>query len=140
MSYPYKAIRINGRKIDEHRYVMEQKLGRRLKKWGQVHHKDGNKRNNDLDNLKLKTLSQHTKDHYANGDLHKLTLEDIQKSWLSRPKGIDSPWHKLTEDQVREIRKKLSDGAKARATAREYNISHVTVIRIRDGVDWKYLS
>lgn len=37
----------------EHRFVMEQSLGRELVKGENIHHKDGNKQNNDLDNLEL---------------------------------------------------------------------------------------
>jgi hypothetical protein len=37
----------------EHRYVMEQALGRLLAPWEVVHHKDGNGLNNDVDNLQL---------------------------------------------------------------------------------------
>jgi hypothetical protein len=37
----------------EHRHVMEQSLGRKLLKGENVHHKDGNKENNDPTNLEL---------------------------------------------------------------------------------------
>lgn len=37
----------------EHRFVMEQKIGRKLHKDETVHHKDGNRRNNHPDNLEL---------------------------------------------------------------------------------------
>lgn len=42
----------------EHRYVMEQHLGRALYKHENVHHKDGNKLNNDISNLELWSKSQ----------------------------------------------------------------------------------
>ena len=46
--------------ILEHRYVMEQHLGRYLDPSEVVHHKDGNPRNNALDNLELfATQSEH---------------------------------------------------------------------------------
>ncbi len=40
--------------ILEHRYIMAQILGRPLEKWETVHHRDGNKQNNDPSNLELR--------------------------------------------------------------------------------------
>lgn len=37
----------------EHRLVAEQKLGRKLKKEEQIHHADGNRQNNDPDNIEV---------------------------------------------------------------------------------------
>lgn len=42
---------INGKKVWTHRYNAEKKIGRKLKNYELVHHKDGNKTNNDYDNL-----------------------------------------------------------------------------------------
>lgn len=45
--------------IYEHRLVMSQYLGRSLQRWEHVHHKDGNKTNNSLNNLELHSESKH---------------------------------------------------------------------------------
>jgi hypothetical protein len=58
----------NGFTRDEHRYIMEKHLKRRLNKNEVVEHKDGNKKNNKLRNLKIMTRSEHTKMHYLKGD------------------------------------------------------------------------
>lgn len=49
--YEYKTI--NGRKERLHRIIMEEHLGRLLEKNEFVYHKDGDHRNNDIENLVL---------------------------------------------------------------------------------------
>ena len=46
--------------ILEHRYVMEQIMGRALHKWESVHHRDGNRQHNDPANLELWIKTQPT--------------------------------------------------------------------------------
>lgn len=60
----YKQISIGGIRILEHRYVMEQFLGRKLTSKEVVHHKDRNRQNNDIENLVLTDHSEHRKFHY----------------------------------------------------------------------------
>ncbi len=54
----YRVITVNGRQVLEHRYVMEQHLGRPLRKSETVHHRDGNRSRNTIDNLELWTGAQ----------------------------------------------------------------------------------
>lgn len=46
-------LRKNGKPVREHRFIMEQKLGRKLSSEEVVHHLDGNSLNNNPDNLLL---------------------------------------------------------------------------------------
>jgi len=67
---PFYGMRKAGGYVFEHRLVMAQHLGRPLHSWEVVHHKDGNKGNNSLDNLQLATRNSHATDHnkgYQNG-------------------------------------------------------------------------
>jgi len=52
----YIRLKVGKRWVREHRYVMEQQLGRPLEKYEHVHHKDGDRSNNQLDNLELWTI------------------------------------------------------------------------------------
>jgi HNH endonuclease len=54
----YRVITVNGRTVLEHRHVMEQHLGRPLRKGETVHHRDGNRSRNTIDNLELWTRAQ----------------------------------------------------------------------------------
>ncbi len=55
--------RARGKYVLEHILVVEKKLGRRLEKNECTHHIDGNKTNNDPQNLQVLTISDHTKMH-----------------------------------------------------------------------------
>lgn len=62
--------------IYEHRYVMEQKIGRYLRSTEIVHHKDGNKQNNHPDNLVLKfSNAEHALEHRKTPSTRRLPAE-----------------------------------------------------------------
>lgn len=64
--YKILEIKRNGKRyrIREHRLVMEEYLGRKLTVKEDVHHKDGNKLNNEISNLELMSKSEHSKLHH----------------------------------------------------------------------------
>lgn len=71
------------RRVKAHRLVMERHLGRRLSPGEHVHHIDGNKQNNVIENLQLISPSDHSK--LTNGERHykrgyKLNLTDEERA------------------------------------------------------------
>ena len=63
MTKGYKNIWIGDKCVLEHRYIMELHLGRKLSQDEVVHHIDDDGFNNDLSNLKLMPLQEHTQMH-----------------------------------------------------------------------------
>ena len=59
----YKVISVNKRRVYEHRFIMESKLGRLLLPSELVHHKDNNSLNNNIENLMLVSNVTHRKEH-----------------------------------------------------------------------------
>lgn len=64
---PFHPRAPKGGYVYEHRLVMENTLGRMLERHEVVHHKDGDKTNNDATNLVLTTQSAHAREHAERG-------------------------------------------------------------------------
>jgi hypothetical protein len=57
----YVVINVAGKQVREHRFIMEQHLGRKLTKNEHVHHINGNPQDNRLENLQVLSNSEHQK-------------------------------------------------------------------------------
>ena len=73
-------------RVKQHRWIAEGILGRPLKEWEDVHHKDGNKLNNSPENLEVIEHGEHTSHHnlsreYSRG--YKLNLTQEQRDQRS---------------------------------------------------------
>jgi len=61
----YLRININGERMLHHRYIMEQHLRRKLKSNERIHHINGNKTDNKIDNLELiKNNGEHMRKYH----------------------------------------------------------------------------
>lgn len=59
----YRTIIRKGKPMSEHRYVMEQYIGRKLERSEYIHHINGNKLDNRIENLKIMSPQQHNRQH-----------------------------------------------------------------------------
>lgn len=62
---PYRRVVKDGKFVYEHRWIMEQFIGRKLKYSEHVHHINGNPKDNRIENLEILTRSEHAKKHFG---------------------------------------------------------------------------
>lgn len=67
----YWVKRHKGRKQYWHRILMSQHLGRELRPDEVVHHRNGNKLDNRIENLEITTFRTHSLEHAGNTETHK---------------------------------------------------------------------
>lgn len=59
----YKRKKLNGKNLMEHRYVYQQFINRPLWRGELIHHKNGDKSDNRIENLEIMTPKQHSIHH-----------------------------------------------------------------------------
>jgi len=55
----YKYIKVNGKRVREHRHIMQLYLGRKLERWEHVHHINGDGQDNRIENLQVLSNAEH---------------------------------------------------------------------------------
>lgn len=115
-----------GKTLSVHRLVLCKYCPTENEIYLQVNHIDGNKTNNNLDNLEWVTQSENQK--------HAYSLDLINR------KGERNSQSKLTELQVKEIISDLLNEIPAHKIADKYNVSKSLITRIRTKRAWIYLT
>lgn len=64
MKAPYKKHNSKEQHIDEHRYIMQEYIGRKLERNEYVHHINGDKMDNRLENLMIISPLEHNRLHF----------------------------------------------------------------------------
>jgi hypothetical protein len=90
----------------------------------QVNHKNGNKTDNRASNLEYLTMSEN--------------IEHAKFSGLYT-KGTKRPASKLTENDVREIRKLSKQKLSSRKIGEMFGVGKTVILRIRNGENWKHV-
>ena len=86
----YMTSCISGKPRYQHRYVMEKHLKRQLRSDEHVHHKDGDKTNNALNNLEVLDCSEHQRLHMTSEQSRKIS----PKMTFDRAKEMSIKGHK----------------------------------------------
>lgn len=90
--YKYKALKINGKRIDEHRHVMQLHLGRKLLTTEIVRHYDGNTRNNVIENMYVINKNEQIKDQIKKGEVSQ-QIKDALERKKAGIKKTKKKWH-----------------------------------------------
>lgn len=131
----YVNIMVDGKPMGLHRHLMQEKLGRKLSRNEVVHHIDNNPSNNDISNLTVMTLSEHSR-HHSLG--RKPSAEQISRQRVSLCSS--NTGRKLSPQQVLDIREFLNAKVGVTLLAKMYSVSRRTIDKIRENKRYYWVS
>lgn len=120
----YPVIMVNKKLYPVHRYVYEKEYGK-IPKGYVVRHKCDNRRCVNPAHLEIGTQADNMRDMVERGRQIKGS-----KCWNA----------KLTEDDVREIKKRLTAGELCSDLAKIYGVNPATIRDIKRGITWKHIT
>lgn len=129
----YRAIKIDGVKHDYHRWLMEQKLGRKLSSDELVHHVNEDTMDNRIENLEVMSRSEHTRLHQAGRKVADWVRKAQSERMMGKP---NTACRKLSDKDVKFIRAHYTPRDREfglRPLAKKYGINHSALHRIIKG-------
>jgi hypothetical protein len=124
----------------KHVSVMENHIGRNLRKGEVVHHIDGNKRNNGIENLKIMQHGKHTTLHSTGRKMREKTKRLIAEKATARTIKSGHRGRKLDVTQVREIKRMLRFGDSPYSEiASMFGVTKGSIAAISQGRIWRYV-
>lgn len=125
----YPGIWLGKKAYEVHRLMMETFFGPANGLW--TNHKDGNKHNNNLENLEYVTPKEN--------EWHKRFILGKNNIPPARP-GSKNGWAKLNEDQVTQIRELYKTGKYTyKEIANKFNVKPACIAPIVQGKGWKHI-
>ena len=138
MKSKYRRVKLSdGSTRDEHRHLMELHLGRKLERFEVVHHRNGDKFDNRLENLQVMSLEEHSRIHADSDQLRARALASGQRP----PLHVGSQVHNaaINEDTAATVKAMLSAGLPVREIANHLKVSRFTIYKIRQGKTWRHV-
>lgn len=96
----YICKKVNGKRIDEHRLIAIAHWGAEACKGNDVHHINGNKADNRIENLELKPRSEHSREHRIGQKASLSTRKKLSKSLRQLYKGQIHKRSKIVEQEI----------------------------------------
>ena len=135
----YRQVRVDGRRVQRHRWVWEQANGRKLLPGEVVRHTCDIPRCDDPAHLLVGSQLDNEADKRERGRQATGERHGMHTHPESRPVGERAFGAKLTEENVREIRRRVRAGEVQRAVAAAFGVGPMEVSRIVRGLRWAHV-